>query len=71
MKSIVNKQSKPKEFPRLMIQAETKLIVLFSSEATGTVVGQPTIDYSVGHHSKSFLFCNFIDFEGSVTLSND
>lgn len=71
MKSIVNKSSKPKDFPRLMIQAKTDLVVLFGGMQEGVVVANPTIDYKVGHYSKSFVFSNFIDFEDSVTLSND
>lgn len=72
MKSIVNDPAiKSKPFPKLMKSAAK--IVLFTSSGAGTVValcGTGSI-FKVGEHSNSLIMDDFVDFEGSVTLSND
>ena len=78
MKSIVNNGSvKPKpSFPRLMILPPTKTIILALkmgdegdfNRPYGVLVANPSM-YPIGE--LSFWSPEFVDFDGSVTLSND
>lgn len=69
MKSIVNINPLAKEtkFPKLMINSCT--IVLMLGDGRGQVVNSTDPRYPVGIIGKEWA--NFVDFEGSVTLSND
>lgn len=70
MKSITNDNIKPKTFPHLSTSGDE--VVLFTSPLSGMVVANlSTRGYKVGHHTSSWDSARFIDFEGSVTLSND
>lgn len=71
MKSSVNSNGyiSDKKYPKLMISTKTGQIVLFSSEKVGiTVNGIP--GFPPGHFGADWLSENFIDFQGTVTLSN-
>ena len=71
MKSITNNApTKQKRFPYLASSGDE--IVMFTSPSTGTVVASsPTRGYKVGYYSETWESQLFVDFDGSVTLSND
>ena len=71
MKSIINNApTKQKGFPYLASSGNE--IVMFTSPSCGTVVANlSTRGYKVGHYASSWDSARFIDFDGSVTLSND
>ena len=57
-------------FPKLMISESTGVIVLFKSPKIGTVVFSGTSKNVAGHYERNWLKDCFIDYTGSVTLSN-
>lgn len=73
MKSIVNQNAsnKSKPFPKLMISNFKGSIWLMISNRCGTLihVGESTL--SLGEQAETLTGWDFVDFEGSVTLSND
>ena len=74
MKVIVNDNQAPKErpFPKLMINPSSKTIILATQkQPSGRFIG--TIIKSNNHPvcTASDWSNEFVDFEGSVTLSND
>ena len=71
MKSITNNApTKQKGFPYLASSGDE--IVMFTSPSAGTVVASTsTRGYKVGYHSATWDSQLFVDFDGSVTLSND
>ncbi|MCP4182301.1 MAG: hypothetical protein GY761_03155 [Hyphomicrobiales bacterium] len=73
MKSIVRDEPEPngKPFPKLMISKVTDVIMLMTSEDTGTVVARSDGDNQLGYYNTMWDAKNFTDFTGSVTLSND
>lgn len=72
MKSIVNdyKVTSNRAYPKLMISTITNQIVLFSSSTRGIAVND-TKYYLSGHLAIDWAISNFVDYQGSVTLSND
>ena len=76
MKSIVNLQKSEPKFPKLMILAATNTIILATKYGDGYDAGRPygvlvanPSAYPIGE--LSYWSEDFIDFDGSVTLSND
>jgi len=74
MKSIVNnKPTNAKLFPKLIILQSTKTIILAESivggRPHGSVISCPSKAFSIGDIDD--FTSDFVDFEGSVTLSND
>ena len=75
MRTIVNNTPKEESFPKLMIHHDTGIIILATSrigfDITGVVVSATAkSSYYVGYH-RSNWGSTFVDFEGSITLSND
>ena len=58
-----------KGYPKLMI-TNYGLIVLFTSEETGTVINKIN-DYKLGYYSDDWNDSNFKDYNGEVTLKNE
>lgn len=78
MKSEVKKADNKREkfFPKLMEcinPSNLGLIVFFEKNSFGQVLsrGIGTNTYHEGYTSRTWSMDDFIDFEGSVTLSND
>ena len=79
MKSIVNNNTNTtnKPFPKLMIQHSTGTIILAAASEGNCLTGMqvstiPSEDFNhVAHYDTSWCAEQFVDFEGSVTLSND
>ncbi len=73
MKSIVtdkkNETSKP--FPKMMVGIRSGIIVLMEKDYSGTIVGNPTQNYTLGHSYDGWCHTDFYDYTGTVTLSND
>ena len=69
MKVTVKEQPKVK-YPYLGKQEATGLIVLFSTEGTGTVL-QTDKNHSVGEYSGTWAESKFEPFKGVIQLSND
>lgn len=70
MKSIINGEQKS-EFPKIMLNQRNGLIVLFEESSAGTVLHDDTETYTIGHHSTNWDELVFVNFTGSITLSND
>jgi hypothetical protein len=74
MKSTVTNKavSKPRPFPKLMIDPSDNQIILFYSEGAGTVVVDGECrDYKIGYYDEYWDMFGFIDFIGSICLEND
>ena len=76
MKSKVKKadDKKKKLFPKLMEcinPSNLGLIVFFEKDGRGQVLNRGLGTYYEGYVSNVWSINDFIDFEGSVTLSND
>lgn len=80
MKSIVNNTDitiKQKPFPKLMIQHSTGTIILATASEGQYLTGMqvstiPSEDFNrVAYYGINWYAAQFVDFEGSVTLSND
>lgn len=73
MKSIVNntpiKQSAP--YPKLMLNKNNGAIWLMLNGREGTIITRGSSLFVEGEHSANLDAKGFVDFEGSVTLSND
>ena len=72
VKNARNKKEKP--FPKLMEcinPSNLGLIVFFEKDGRGQVLNRGLGTYYEGYVSNVWLINDFIDFEGSVTLSND
>ena len=70
MKVIVNDNQAPKErpFPKLMRNVNSNMIAIMVNPTTGVVIDKGGSIMSVGEYlTKGF----YVDFEGSITLSND
>lgn len=59
---------KGKEYPFIGVTNNEKLIVIFSEEGIGIVIGGS--DYGLGHLSDDWSMNNFKPFKGTVTLEN-
>jgi hypothetical protein len=75
MKSVFKKQEDIESpFPKLMIwtnNLKLEHVVLFHSPKNGTVVHSKSPECKMlGKHSDGFLMEEFVDFNGSVELSN-
>lgn len=74
MKSIVNNPKpdvKKKPFPKLMVNESNYSIWLMSDKETGVLVSKGNSLYDIAQHTSKLIGVTFVDFEGSVTLSND
>jgi len=73
MKSTITENKKPafvKTYPYIGKSASTGLIVLFTGENTGMVVGN-TGQYELGHYDRNgWPEYNFFPFDGKVVLEN-
>lgn len=58
-----------KPYPKLMVSAKTKLIVLFIDYAEGTLIdiGNKK-NFTIGEWSNDWDMESFVDFKGSITL---
>lgn len=66
----VTKSEEPKRHYPFIGESSNKLIVLFTSRGTGTVI-RPNSYYGMGLHSSTWHMSEFIPFHGTVALSND
>ena len=73
MKVIVNDNQVPKErpFPKLMKNPSTNAVWLMKNKSTGTVLIEGLSPFNTAEVSKELDSQRFVDFEGSITLSND
>lgn len=73
MRIIVNDNQAPKErpFPKLMKNPATNAVWLMKSESAGTVLVEGSSLFDTAEVSTVLYTQKFVDFEGSVTLSND
>lgn len=72
MKVIVNDNQVPKEksFPKLMKNPATNAVWLMKSKSAGTVLVEGSSLFNTAEVSTVLDTQKWIDFEGSVTLSN-
>lgn len=72
MKVIVNDSGKPREltFPRLMINTATKGVWLMISEQSGILLIKNESAFNVGQQHNKLELPFFVDFIGSITISN-
>lgn len=70
MKSkIVALESKNKlDFPKLMIDSGSSVIVLFHTKGRGQVLSG---SFTLGYYSKHWNIDDFKDFNGTINLSNE
>ena len=70
MKVIVNDNQVPKErpFPKLMRNVNSNMIAIMVNPTTGVVIYKGGSIMSVGEYLTKG---SYVDFEGSITLSND
>ena len=73
MKVIVNDNqvSKERPFPRLMKHTATNAVWLMKSKSAGTVLVEGSSLFNTAEDCIVLDPQRFVDFEGSVTLSND
>lgn len=73
MKVIVNENNsiKEKPFPKLMINPSTNAIWLMRSRSSGTMINPINSLFGFGDVSDILPTERWIDFDGSITLSND
>ena len=73
MKVIVNDNqvSKERPFPRLMKHTATNAVWLMKSKSAGTVLVEGSSLFDTADIPTVLDTQKFVDFEGSVTLSND
>jgi hypothetical protein len=64
------KAALPVMYPRLRVDRVDGTIVLFWDETSGIVVGKTDGSQPVGRRSDRWVTDAFLDFDGSVTLSN-
>ena len=76
---VIDKNEKPSEsFPKLMVfNGDGQTIILATGINTiinaiiGVVISSSNKDNIVGEYGNSWSTESFVDFEGSITLSND
>ena len=78
MKSTINEPlEKIMPFPKLMIQHSSGTIILAAASEGLRLIGMqvstiPSENFNhVAHYDTSWCASEFVDFEGSITLSND
>ena len=73
MKVIVNDNQVPKKrpFPKLMRNVNSNMIAMMVNPTTGVVIYKGGSSMRVGDYSEDLTKGSYVDFEGSVTLSND
>ena len=73
MEVIANDNQAPKErpFPKLMKNPATNAVWLMKSKSAGTVLVEGSSRFNTAEVSTVLCTQKFVDFEGSVTLSND
>ena len=73
MKVIINDNQVPKErpFPKLMRNVNSNMIAMMVNPTTGVVIYKGGSGMSVREYSEDLTKGCYVDFEGSVTLSND
>ena len=73
VKSTKQKANSPRDFPKLMVTTEGK-VVLFSAEGRGTVVFNEESNgfetSGIGYHTNSWSMRKFTDYLAEVTLFN-
>ena len=72
MKAVINEKETPvHNYPCIMIASKsTDIIVLFSGNADGVIVGNPN-SIPIGFRKTDWDMSKFIPFTGTITLSND
>lgn len=73
MKVIVNdnQASKERPFPKLMKNPATNAIWLMKSKSAGTILNEGSSLFDTADVCTELNTQKLVDFEGSVTLSND
>ena len=73
MKATISNNNKTKKipFPKLMRNINTGAIWLMFNESSGTILIEADSLYTQGEYSTTICILGFVDFEGSITLSND
>lgn len=72
MKSLViHSNAKSALFPRLLKSNVDGVVVLFTGDSIGTVVGEGSVDKPLGFFSDDWNMKLFGDFTGTITLSNE
>jgi len=72
MKSVVTEKDQEKPFPKLMKSVHTGNIIFFERSGKGQVVNTlGRAGGQIGEINIDWGAENFIDFPGTVTLSND
>jgi hypothetical protein len=62
------------EFPKLMIEKKTSIIIIALYNKKGSIAGVVIYKnefYQVGYTSYAWSSDNFIDFKGTITLENE
>jgi hypothetical protein len=71
MKSkITKKETKNRPFPKLMTASSGVIVLMVNGNGDGTVVSS-TLGHTLGDSSGGWDMEQFVDFEGTVELSND
>ena len=71
MKAVVRYIDKKESvFPKLMI-SEGKNVVLFEEPGCGVLLSSNIAIEALGYSSECWDMSHFLDFNGSITLSND
>lgn len=74
MKSVKKFKQSSVKYPCLKVSGSNDgRVVLFTDARTGTLVSERSDDpfYQIGHYSTAWTEESFIDFNGTITLSND
>ena len=73
MKVIVNDNQVPKgrSFPKLMIDPATNAVLLMKSKSVGFIIIEGSSLFNTADISTLLNAQRFVDFNGSITLSND
>ena len=66
-----NQVSKERPFPKLMKDPSTNAVLLMKSKSAGTILVEGSSLFNTAEVSTVLDMQRFVDFEGSVTLSND
>ena len=78
MKSVMTEDSttKVRAFPKLMQRRHQGghgdvIVLMYNNNGEGTVVYSHCTSLPVGTYKKWFALCDYKDFQGTLTLSND
>lgn len=67
----INREKSALSFPKLM-EGECGSVVLFEKEQCGTMIVKGDNNrYEIGTHRTDWVMSWFIDFTGTITLSNE